>query len=452
LTDEELLDRWVALIEKAVNILRNVKIVLTSRKELGLSGDEFLYVERNVLALDDLLLKNWSEVSETAQYSSFRTYLEFNPPVNRSDSILARFEPNVFKTGSLDWNRLTFLLLRDYLDRCGEQDWTYKSGLALESLQSVLRCLTITSVSMNAIVPLFNVKIVGSAFQVNQAIELRTAKDLDLSKLNNEPVIVDTFPLKCSTFLQLSSESDFRFSSKPGPDVSVIQRVLVLFRLLGLTHASADRAFLVPKGDDVVKPYVVYFGQTAVQSGTSDVVTESIRTKIPQTWTRLSTLGEKGRFIQIALERYSNSFERTRIDDRLVDCISALEALYLKVAEKTELEYRLSLRVALVLGYSPSTRREIREIIEKSYPLRSQIVHGKPPRPVKAWGRTLDLVELTGYISGLLRSSLQVFMEVHHSSPEYADQDAFLDKVDDCILDSPAFEKTFGEMIRRSSK
>lgn len=52
----------------------------------------------------------------------------------------------------------------------------------------------------------------------------------------------------------------------------------------------------------------------------------------------------------------------------------ALEALFLR--EKDELQYRLSNRVAMLLGETPQRRKHIQESLRELYKLRSTIVHG----------------------------------------------------------------------------
>lgn len=79
---------------------------------------------------------------------------------------------------------------------------------------------------------------------------------------------------------------------------------------------------------------------------------------------------------RVALDKFSNSFERANQSDRLLDCVIALEALYLKSGEFQEMSYRLSQRGALLLGSSIEEALQIRNSLKEAYNQRSRLVHG----------------------------------------------------------------------------
>src|SRR5262249_29386363 len=67
-------------------------------------------------------------------------------------------------------------------------------------------------------------------------------------------------------------------------------------------------------------------------------------------------------------------------DIDIVNALTALEALLLNDS-KTELTYRLSMRVAHLLGVDAASRREIFEDMKDFYDVRSAVVHGSKIKP-----------------------------------------------------------------------
>lgn len=78
---------------------------------------------------------------------------------------------------------------------------------------------------------------------------------------------------------------------------------------------------------------------------------------------------------RISSNRLSFGIERRLYEDKLLDFMIGLEALYLPDGND-ELTLRLSLRVAFLLEETGPKRKELFEFIKKMYKLRSKIVHG----------------------------------------------------------------------------
>jgi uncharacterized protein YozE (UPF0346 family) len=79
---------------------------------------------------------------------------------------------------------------------------------------------------------------------------------------------------------------------------------------------------------------------------------------------------------RIALDKFSHSFRRQNENDRLLDSVIALEALYLKTGEQQEMSYRLSQRGAILLGESKENAENIKQALKDAYSTRSTLVHG----------------------------------------------------------------------------
>jgi len=77
----------------------------------------------------------------------------------------------------------------------------------------------------------------------------------------------------------------------------------------------------------------------------------------------------------IAVRRFNLGYERSRVEDKLIDYMVGFEALLLPGVEG-ELGYRMSLRAAALLGEGPHDRAAVQRNVKKAYTLRSDIVHG----------------------------------------------------------------------------
>jgi hypothetical protein len=65
------------------------------------------------------------------------------------------------------------------------------------------------------------------------------------------------------------------------------------------------------------------------------------------------------------------------LDDQAIDSGICLEALLGDEQGQGEINYKLQLRAAILLGKTLSERLEIRESVRKLYSLRSKVVHGR---------------------------------------------------------------------------
>jgi len=79
--------------------------------------------------------------------------------------------------------------------------------------------------------------------------------------------------------------------------------------------------------------------------------------------------------LRFAVRRFNDADERARAEDVVVDCWSALEALFAGGAT-SEITYRLSLRAANVLRAATEERVELFKRIKRLYGTRSKVVHG----------------------------------------------------------------------------
>ncbi len=110
--------------------------------------------------------------------------------------------------------------------------------------------------------------------------------------------------------------------------------------------------------------------------------------------------------VAMAVRRLNFVYERQRVEDKLVDYCIAFETLLLQ--EKAELEHRLALRVARLLGRSPDEHEQIYLQVRAAYGTRSDIVHGEQLKPdVKVGTVRVPFNEFVKTVEDLLRSSIR---------------------------------------------
>jgi len=152
-------------------------------------------------------------------------------------------------------------------------------------------------------------------------------------------------------------------------------------------------------------------------------------------WNKFKSLNTQNYpFLDVAIRRFNFSYERRLPEDKLIDYITAFEALYLKGVEK-ELSYRLALRCACFLGKDGEERRKIFEILKSAYDARSKIVHGEPIES-KSFKKllnklNLNLPELSMQVEEYLRESIKTFLHFLQKSESH---DEIIKEIDEKII------------------
>ncbi len=161
----------------------------------------------------------------------------------------------------------------------------------------------------------------------------------------------------------------------------------------------------------------------------------------------LDDLKTQNKFIEIAIERFNFASTRRRIEDRLTDYITALEALMLSAKEKSELVYRLSLRIPAFIGKTGSEKTRIKRILKTAYTQRSCIVHGKKIKLARIDGKKYSTEDLTSALEDYTRKTIKKFCEL---TSHKINQETFLEELDDRILcferDNIEIQNNPGEM------
>jgi hypothetical protein len=136
-------------------------------------------------------------------------------------------------------------------------------------------------------------------------------------------------------------------------------------------------------------------------------------------------LDSKNAYLTIALDYFRMARLDSRPANKIIDYFVALEALYGKEEEKTEMRYRFSNRIATMLGKDPADRKIMIQRARTLYDKRSITVHGSSTELEKS-----DLPTLHKWV----RESILRFLVLAKSRPSHA---AIVDEIDLAMLDNP---------------
>jgi hypothetical protein len=149
-------------------------------------------------------------------------------------------------------------------------------------------------------------------------------------------------------------------------------------------------------------------------------------------WARYIGL-QKPRFLEASLARFAlatdSAGESGKGIYQFVDYLTSLEALLL--SHEVEASYKLALRMAILLGGSDEDRQNIYDFMRESYGLRSELVHGRPVKPLRVnrGDAKIDisfeeaLGRLHWYTRRCIRRTIDLLYEVSHdesTSKEWA--------------------------------
>jgi Apea-like HEPN len=178
-------------------------------------------------------------------------------------------------------------------------------------------------------------------------------------------------------------------------------------------------------------------------------LTPSIVDQLPRTYRQLKYLAENSfksapGNLDLALRSFMATYDRWPFaaDSQVIDAVTALEAM---LGTESEITFRLSLRVAGLLGATPSETEEIFGQMKRFYDARSKLVHGGALR--RKHRDTLKEVHL---LRDYTRRILLAFVRLGSSrSPRY-DRAFFVDHLDLALLDDTA-RRTLQRSLRLAS-
>jgi hypothetical protein len=132
--------------------------------------------------------------------------------------------------------------------------------------------------------------------------------------------------------------------------------------------------------------------------------------------------------LEISIKRYLESIrENLPIEEKLTRAVMGLEALFLE--NETELRFRLSLRVAQLLGYLNEDPPTVYAVVSEAYDYRSSHVHGS----VLSSDKKLKANEALKNIWRYLRKAILIWLIEDVSSE--AKKRVFIKQIDGALID-----------------
>jgi hypothetical protein len=130
----------------------------------------------------------------------------------------------------------------------------------------------------------------------------------------------------------------------------------------------------------------------------------------------------------IAGNYYESHHGRTSFEDKLIDLVISLEALF-SPGREGELRFRIAQRGALLLGTDVAERHRMFTLLRRAYDARSALVHGGD-NPFQTGKFTAD--ELTA-LGEAVRVAILRLLTLHMRG--YRKREAILVWLDECALD-----------------
>jgi Apea-like HEPN len=218
---------------------------------------------------------------------------------------------------------------------------------------------------------------------------------------------------------RLDKSPDNFVLTSPATEFTKAQRALVALRLLapgdigiGRMWVSRPARFNVGLGGGHMRGYSVPV------LGSDYRLTDSIAAAVPDMYEALRHLEDHGYRgapgnLDLALRSFMATYDLplARGDSRVLNSMTAIEAV---LGSGTEIAFKLSYRVAGILGADAARRVAIFEKMKAYYDLRSKLVHGES---LKEKHRRLigDVEPLRDLVRGLLRGFIHLAITPDHS-------------------------------------
>lgn len=228
-------------------------------------------------------------------------------------------------------------------------------GLTIESEKIEIKLpessITIRQVSAN------DLEMARSLITFSQSHEIKRIHSiLEFNCLANEPAFVQDCVEKYIAILRLCYVASVHYTSYSLSSETIIK---FISGTIGKTRMS----------NSSIKYYVKSVDEQKLSNHF-----KVLNNRMPDSFFKYDA--KPGDFLSIAYQRYCESlFGMGIIERKIADAVMGLESLYLKVSEKSELTYRLRMRMAKIFNFFGLSSSMV-SIINDAYNIRSQYVHG----------------------------------------------------------------------------
>lgn len=299
------------------------------------------------------------------------------------------------------------------------------------------------SVDFLSLIPLKGFRYDGDEILLEEDLKISPIDSHKLTRLANSGLI--DINMIGASFPSHAMEMSFAVEKGIAIDSQVpilrFQEVMRTLRVFKRGVVLCNHMYCFPLSWEPTKPLSILISQP-ISNGPQYTLSRGEESKLTQVYHIIRSLDhKKDRFLEIAIERFDYAIQRRINEDKLTDCITALEALLLGSEEKSELKYRLSLRLATLLGKTGDQRIAIKKVFSKAYTQRSKIVHGKMIKGIEIDGKKYSMEDLAFHLENYTRNALKIFLS---SVVKKITHEKFLEKLDDAIID-PEIRKRLSE-------
>ena len=114
----------------------------------------------------------------------------------------------------------------------------------------------------------------------------------------------------------------------------------------------------------------------------------------------------KRKSLNLACKRFQRIYQEYNVEDQLIDCMIAFEALFLKGERRASSRGKIiAIACSTLLGSNDEEREEIKNTLSMAYSMRNSIVHGGECR------KDVNLFEVVEDVIEYLRQSIIKFLD-----------------------------------------
>ncbi|MDP3444090.1 MAG: HEPN domain-containing protein, partial [Ignavibacteria bacterium] len=304
-------------------------------------------------------------------------------------------------------------------------------------IEGLISVLIKTPVESRATVQLVGIILQPDEIELGSGIKIRRPKKEDFEI---ERRMFHSFPepqfLEPTAFLEISKNTGIPMEIQT--EVKKAVTLLQLFRLGSVNYISyrmyssfrnlfGNVTVGTAETNHPVYTYIIRDGESEKLQNFCTALSERLPSNIYQ----LDGLAKD--HISIAYDRYEDALIQIGIDERrITNIMMGLEALYFKQNERQELDYRLQMRMAKVLGLLSIDSILVKNLVKDAYNIRSIFSHGGllDAKKRELYQKKYDggVGDLTKIMLDFLRISLIVSMIIEMDKTE------FIDLIDNALI------------------
>ncbi len=258
--------------------------------------------------------------------------------------------------------------------------------------------------------------------KLNEDIKIIRLPTEELNKIQSLRIVSDFGLSLCTHAIQICSKTEKLIGvaatmvEEPSQSIRKIGGVIVsalrIFKdgLFGFNYIRIDAGAWGPYGRQLYQPNIY---KKHFWSRSNYILQKGEITDFLKFLDKFNQLPSGNSFLDVAIRRFNYSYERERVEDKLIDGMIAFESLFL-TDHGQEARYKLALRTSFFIAEDPKIRKQILDDMKIAYDLRSRLVHGASQKSIDDMlnKKNTDLPNFTSKINGYLRVSLRAFVEM----------------------------------------